>query len=345
MSICYWGGNCGAKKHLQYLMSFNGKKFCILHNNYINIEESIVHWHGYLNKEDSKKIINRYWDKESHQTTLYRDGDELLSFSSHRRIWKPVNTPNQLRFDIDYDHEEGFKLVNVNYPSHSLIKDSIHRGAIFKRRKSTTNMSKEYVERYKNDPKLKNTMVYYEAVKNSKQTKIITVDDVPDCHLLIPYNPHIGRGDRTTAFYSQDWNRFRNIAPYKSNLVDAARNMLDVYNRKSSWKEKWDNSVFDTDRKKLWRYLDDEVFTKFEAVPRELKKHGIEFEYFDMDKDSFKKTFEIDKDPLFRLMTYTTMDALKNFPTKEVRDRYHRLTDIAKEYVAQCGREDNRITL
>ena len=39
------------------------------------------------------------------------------------------------------------------------------------------------------------------------------------------------------------------------------------------------------------------------------------------------------------------MDQLKNFPTKETRDRYHILTDIAKEYVAQCGREDNRITL
>jgi len=211
-------------------------------------------------------------------------------------------------------------------------------------------MSKEYAERYKNDPKLKNTMVHCEAVRNSKKTKNITVDDVPDCHLLIPYNPHIGKGDRTTAFYSQDWNRYRNIAPYKSNLVDSARNLLDLFDeyKETSWKERWDNSVFDvyeTDKKTIWKYLDEYVFTKYEDVPRELKKYDIEFEYFDLDKDSYKKTFEIDKDPLFRLMTYNTMDQLKNFPTKETRDRYHRLTDIAKEYVAQCGREDNRITL
>ena len=57
------------------------------------------------------------------------------------------------------------------------------------------------------------------------------------------------------------------------------------------------------------------------------------------------KTFEIDEDPLFRLGGYNLMGQLKNFPTKQTRDRYHRLTDIAKEYVAQCGREDNRITL
>lgn len=328
-------------------MSFNGKKYCILKGDTITIEESIIHWHGYLNKKDSKTIINRYWDKESHQTTLYRYGDELLSFSRQKRQWQRVNTANQLRLDIDYDYEEGLKLVNVNYPSHSLIKDSLHRGVISKTdlKYNSSTMSKEYAERYKNDPKLKNTMVHFQAVKNSKKTKNITVDDVPDCHLLIPYNPHIGKGDRTTAFYSQNWNRFRNIVPYKSNLIDAARNMLDIYNRNNTWKEKWDNSVFNTDRKKLWTYLDNQIFTTFEAVPKELKKHGIEFEYFDMDKDSFKKTFEIDKDPLFRLLTYSTMDALKNFPTKEVRNRYHRLTDIAKEYVAQCGREDNRITL
>ena len=93
------------------------------------------------------------------------------------------------------------------------------------------------------------------------------------------------------------------------------------------------------------KYLDESIFTEFESAPKKLKQYGIKFEYFDMDKDSYKKTFEIDKDPLFRLGGYNLMDQLKNFPTKQTRDRYHRLTDIAKEYVAQCGREDNRITL
>ena len=254
--------------------------------------------------------------------------------------------PRRLRIDIDYDHENGLKITNKCYPPHSLIDHSIHRG-VTRTRKVHKNMSEEYVERYRNDPKLKNTLVHYEAVKKSKRSKI-TVDDVPDCHVLMPcdYNDHLGEED----FYLQDWNRYRNIVPYKSNLVDSSRNLLDLFDedKDTSWKERWDNSVFDVyekDKKTIWKYLDEYVFTKYEDVPKELKKYGIEFEYFDLDKDSYKKTFEIDKDPLFRLMTYNTMDQLKNFPTKETRDRYHRLTDIAKEYVAQCGREDNRITL
>jgi hypothetical protein len=223
-------------------------------------------------------------------------------------------------------------------------------------------MSEEYAERYKNDPKLKNTWVHHEAVKRSKISKMMTIDDIPDCHLLIPQvflitvlqNKKLE--DDTNKFYSQDWNRYRNIVPYKSNLVDSARNFLDLfpskdfldYQKGTSWKDRWDYSVFDvyeTDKKTIWKYLDESIFTEFESAPKKLKQYGIEFEYFDMDKDSYKKTFEIDKDPLFRLGGYNLMDQLKNFPTKQTRDRYHRLTDIAKEYVAQCGREDNRITL
>ena len=363
MSICYWGGECGAKKHLEYLLQINGKKYCLLFDNSILVEENTVHWHGYLNKEDSSKGINRYWDNDSYQTILYRDGDELFSVSRYRRKWSRLYVPDRLLCNIDYDNEEGFKIKNITHPPHSLIEHSIHRGVMMKRnidkasikRKVPINMSEEYAERYRNDPKLKNTMVHHEAVKKSKISKMITVDDVPDCHLLIPYDQSFrhrieGREDNTSIFYSQDWNRYRNIVPYKSNLVDSARNYLDLFDdgKKTSWKERWDHSVFDvyeTDKKTIWKYLDKNVFTKFESAPKELKKYGIQFEYFNMDKDSYKKTFEIDEDPLSRIMTYNIMDQLKNFPTKQTRDRYHRLTDIAKEYVAQCGREDNRITL
>ena len=346
-------------------MKFNGKKFCVLSENNILVEENVIHWYGYLNKKDSKKRINPQWDNDSHQTVLYRDGDELLSVSRHRRKWERVNVFPPARCDIGYDHEEGLKITDASYPPHSLIHHSIHRGVTSKIKigefKVNKNMSKEYAKRYKNDPKLKNTWVHFEAVRKSESNYLMTVDDVPDCHLLIPYDYlRVARED-PTSFYSQDWNRFRNIAPYKSNLVDSARNFLDKFDartlqeghqdllrQETSWRERWDNSVFDVykkDKKIIWEYLDKGVFTEYEGIPRELKKYGIDFEYFDLDKDSYKKTFEIDKDPLFRLMTYNTMDQLKNFPTKEVRDRYHRLTDIAKEYVAQCGREDNRITL
>ena len=346
-------------------MQLNGKKFCLLYDNSIIVEENIIHWHGYLNKEDHKKGINRYWDNDSYQTILYRDGDELLSVSRNTRRWERIS---QLKFarllcDIDYDNEEGLKIKNASYPPHSLIEHSMHRGVVIRgnknkpslKRKVPKRMSEEYAERYRNDPKLKNTMVHHEAVKKSKISKMITVDDVPDCHLLIPFNQSFlhqieGQEDNTNIFYSQDWNRYRNIVPYKSNLVDSSRNFLDVfdYQKKTSWKERWDHSVFDAyekDKKAIWEYLDKNVFGVFESTPEKLKQYGIQFEYFDLDKDSYKKTFEIDEDPLFRLGGYSIIDQLKNFPTKQTRDRYHRLTDIAKEYVAQCGREDNRITL
>jgi len=364
VTICYWGGYHGAKKHVQNLMQFNGKKFCVLFDNSITVEENIVHWHGYLNKEDAKKGMNRYWDNSSYTTILYRDGDELFSVTRDRRRWERVYKFVRFRCNIDYDHEEGFKVVDASYPPHSLIQDCIHRGVIVKgqidkasvSRKKPINMSKEYAEKYKNDPKLKNTMVHHEAVKKSKISKMITIDDVPDCHLLIPYDqsgfrPLYGEHeDRIVEFYSQDWNRYRNIVPYKSNLVDSARNFLDVFDfhKKTNWKQRWDYSVFDAykaDKKAIWEYLDKNVFGEFESAPKKLKEYGIEFEYFDLDKDNYKKTFEIDEDPLFRLGEYNIIDQLKNVPTKETRDRFHRLTDIAKEYVAQCGREDNRITL
>ena len=60
----------------------------------------------------SKKIINRYWDNDSYQKILYRDGDELLSVSTHSRKWERVNVPRRLRIDIDYDHENGLKITN-----------------------------------------------------------------------------------------------------------------------------------------------------------------------------------------------------------------------------------------
>ena len=297
-------------------MKFNGKKFCLLFTNSIRVEENIIHWHGYLNKEDHKKRINRYWDNDSYMTILYRDGDELLSVSRNRRKWGLV----------------GMLSIDKGLPS--------------PRRKVPINMSKEYAERYKNDPKLKNTMVHHEALNKSKINKMITVDDVPDCHLLIPFN-QISRIEWPEEFYSQDWNRYRNIVPYKSNLVDSARNFLDLFggHKAGVFHSTFEGGVFDTDKKTLWKYLDEHIFTGFESVPEKLKQYGIEFEYFDLDKDSYKKTFEIDEDPLFRLGGYNLMGQLKNFPTKQTRDRYHRLTDIAKEYVAQCGREDNRITL
>ena len=329
------------------MMQLNGKKFCIVHKYHIMVEENIVHWHGYLNKKDSKKIVNRYWDNDAHQTILYRNNDELLSVIRHKRNWGRVNNPRKLRSDIDNKERSEIeypRLFHLDFLPDSLMDHSIDRGAVLKTQSRKTKWDKEYVERLRNDSKIKNTMVHYQAVRKSKHNKSITIDDVPDCHLLMMY-PQDGQGDNTTTFYSQDWNRYRNIVPYKSNLVDSARNFLDLFVDHYKSEGRWDNSVFDTDKKILWKYLDDNVFTKFETVPRELKKHGIEFEYFNMDKDSYKKTFEIDKDPFFRLMTYNTINALKNFPTKEVRDRYHRLTDIAKEYVAQCGREDNRITL
>ena len=378
MTICYWGGCHSAKKHLQNLMQINGKKFCLLYDNNIIVEENIIYWHGYLNREDHKKGLNRYWDNDSHTTVLYRDGDELLSVSRRRRLWGPEASRKfaRLKCDIGYDNE-GLKIKNASYPPHALIEHSMHRGVILRetkgnlrdgpslKRKVPMNMSEEYAERYKNDPKLKNTWVHHEAVKRSKISKMMTIDDIPDCHLLIPQvflitdlQKYLKKfEDNTNKFYSQDWNRYRNIVPYKSNLVDSARNFLDLFPSKdlldytqkgTSWKERWDYSVFDvyeTDKKTLWKYLDESIFTEFESVPKKLKQYGIKFEYFDLDKDSYKKTFEIDKDPLFRLGGYNLMDQLKNFPTKEVRDRYHRLTNIAKEYVAQCGREDNRITL
>ena len=357
MTFCYWGGFAGGKKHIQFLCTLNNQKYSVVYDNMIKVYDNTCHWNGYLNRRDHINRTNQCWDVTKRSTILYHYKDELCSVSKERRDLNYIFVPFAITYDVINDSGK-LKLINVEYPVGAVVNPStgvyraIKRKNLNNKKKGANvdytpiQMDKRDAKRFIKDPKYKDLLLRYEAVNQLKNNnKKMTIDDIPDCFLIIPYRHNVNKNYGGTNF-DQDWNRYRNIVPYKSDLVDSARNYLDLFGPEHSIENAKESRVFETyrtDKESLWRYLDRYIFDNYRNIAQRLQKAGVRFEYFNLDKGNYKKTFGFTKE-LPRQLTCNIPHQLKNPENKQPsRKNFQRLTEIAKEYVALRGREDNRI--
>ena len=168
----------------------------------------------------------------------------------------------------------------------------------------------------------------------------LPLSDIPECHLVFPYHRRFMSSFRSVNI--SEWFKSQtNIVPYKSDLVECAINQLDNWGEYYSdfpwWKAK--------NKKAIWKYLDLTVFTAWYDVEKKLREAGIEYEYFDLDKDDWAKTFHVQKNLPRQIMhhVYVQLNLLKKEKKKKAYEDYRRMTDIAKEYIISRGKKDNRL--
>ena len=102
----------------------------------------------------------------------------------------------------------------------------------------TFHLPKVTIEPEMIDESLDGTMIQFEAINKIKieadrpNVCRVQVKDIPeDVHLVLSHGNR-GAGlinpTYTGMNLQDDWNKFRNIVPYKTNLVDRAVNAMDI---------------------------------------------------------------------------------------------------------------------
>lgn len=379
MTLCYWGGYRGGKKQMQWLMTYNQKKFCIVLDHSFSIHDNKCHWMGFVNKISDKKRISRSWEYTSNITKYYyKEGeDELCTATNSRRFLCNI-FDRDLRFkekavkarinsqiykgkkfkppvgNIRDDAKQGYAQMNVDNKTFSIYNYKLNKNIGF-----DDDSLLKYL-----DSKYDGTMLQWKAVSHitepyrgngsklmygakwyTTELPFIKIKDIPDCHLVIPHSYH-GNGSFHEFNMSAEWNKFKNIVPYKSNLVDSAVSAMYLWRETHGYEESnpcinW----YQTNKQDLWNHLYKMVFEYYYTVPKRLKDHGIQFEYFDLDKGSYRETFEVPKEfGGFRLMTYYYLNEMKQAENKtEARRDYGIYREIAKEFLEYMGNpKDNR---
>jgi len=182
----------------------------------------------------------------------------------------------------------------------------------------------------------------YKIKNNPKQVPALVelpLSDIPECHLVFPYHRRAMYSFEGVKF--SDWFRSQtNIVPYKSDLVECVINQLDNWGEYNSDKPWWK-----VDKKKIWEHLDLTVFVMWYKVEKKLREAGIEYEYFDLDKDDWAKTFHVQKNLPRQIMhhVYVQFNRLEKEKKKKAYEDYRRMTEVAKEYIISRGKKDNRL--
>lgn len=145
-----------------------------------------------------------------------------------------------------------------------------------------------------------------------------------------------------SANYADQFKNITNIIPYKSNLIDYFTTTLNVlyfsdpkedtgsyYSERSSGLENaWNNN-----REKVFAALDNEVGVA-RCVEIILKNKGISYEYFCLDEDDYRTTFNLDK---------TITENFTNLNFNKEEPRYKFLEMVCKEYISTRGITDLRL--
>ena len=346
MTICYWGGYSGGKKNVKWLMYYNHKKICVISQNKIDVVHHKVYWDGYISQKQY-----RCWDIELNKEILYYNGDNLESVSMTRRQLEYILFPNApelyVSCDLMRDSSGKYYLSDIIKNSHNIIDESwVHPLQIHNYERKKLQIDKDLAKKYINDPNLKGSYLQWEAVRqHTPKGKNIEVKDIPECHVILPFYKKANQSFSGIDL-SKEWNKYRNIVPYKSNLVDSALNAIDMYaDHKNGVTENLCLQWYQTDKQQLWNYLEKMVFTNYQVIPKMLEEGGVKFEYFDMDKDCYKKTFMVEREfSGFRNMSYQYINQLKHSKNKKAaRKRYSEVKEIATEFIQYMGNpKDNR---
>ena len=180
----------------------------------------------------------------------------------------------------------------------------------------------------------------YKIKNKSKDLVELPITDIPECHTVFPY--HRRAAYSFDGVKISDWFRSHtNIVPYKSDLVESAINQLDNWGEYFPDSDPW----WKVDKKKVWHHLDLTVFHMWYKVEGRLREAGIDYEYFDLDKDDWAKTFHVQKNLPRQIMhhVYCQMNRLEKEKKKKAYEDYRRMTEVAKEYIISRGKKDNRL--
>ena len=335
MTICYWGGFRGGKKNILHLMRYNQKKFCDITRHTITLYDDKINWIGYTDKRVKKNRLPITCDYTSKITRFYH-------IEGSKELYSTTRTNDRISNDIGtlagFIMQSGSSSLNYRL-DHSIKFDD--------------DTVMDFV-----NPKNEGTMLHWKALehiinkgkwRDTDELPSIKVEDIPDCHLVLPYKRQANLAYEGVHL-DDSWNKFRNIVPYKSNLLDMT--VAGLYNWRESYKfginfrkEGTILTYYKKYKKKLWKHLYESVFQFTTDVPKKLNKSGIAFEYFDLDKGDYKKTFGVEKEfGGFRNISHHHIHMIKiAIDKKRARKDYLMYTDIAKEFLEYMGNpKDNR---
>ena len=344
MTFVYWGGNASAKKHLLRNLSLNNKKYVQADDYKIKLHDHTCHWNGYVRKHDELYRTNECWDITERSSTFYHDkkGKLVSTYKEHRKL-EYVFPVFDVYYNIEYD-ENYVPTISYRYPPGGVTGGAATK--IYRPLRPTNNADGEisevlidskYAKRFKKNPP--SSMLHYEAVSQyppKKGEKKMTIDDIPDCHLIIPNSKqakaYSGYKLSEDWFFQQDWNRYRNIVPIRTDLLDFARINCGSFGISSPHEENTVLQIYKEEKERIFGHFD-HLIAQSQTMMRKLKKEGISYEFFDIDKGSYKKTFELNKE-FGRTSFVPIYHELRNCDNKRAaRANFQKITEIAKEWL------------
>ncbi len=329
----YWGYAATGKTCLEYQHLYGGKSFSWIGKFCARTRSGTVHLTGLQNNK-------KWWDLDVTNTIWHKrkDEDKVRTVSNSQRKLCYILGGIGRSFNMRY-----MQVFPMNYIDPDLDAEPK------KREQNTLRLNTKGLKKYSH-LKYVNSQAYFSAMNNQtgKCPTGILEPMIPkyyptDAHTICPFEL-IGRlGDNEPL---DEWFQDqRIILPFKSDLYEYAITFLDSLGDFRIG-NKWGIDViqaFKDDQKYIYDYLDYSIFTVPKIHAERFKKYNINFEYFDLDKGDYKKTFDLSRS-LSRNLDNQVIHQLRNTKKKkESRERYFRLYDIADKYLKSRGRKDNRV--
>jgi len=334
----YWGYGATGKTCLEYQHLYGGKSFAWISEFCAKTRFGTVHLTGFKNNK-------KWWDLEVTNNIWHKriDEDKVRVVSNTQRklcyILGGMNRSVNMRY---------MQIFPMNYLDPDLEAKPKKRG------QNTLSLGTKGLKKY-SQLKYKNTQAYFSAINNqSGKCKTGILEPMSpkyypkDAHTICPYVLSNRCGDtyRSINRPLDEWFQDqRNIVPFKSDLQEYAVKFLDGFGdfRRGT---KWGVDVIQAlkdDPKFVYDYLDYNIFTVPRIHAERFKQYNINFEYFDLDKGDYKKTFDLSR-TLSRNLDNPVIHQLRNTKKKkEVLEKYFILYDIAEKYLKTRGRKDNRV--
>ena len=309
--LVYWGGCTGAKRFVKRLLIYNSRDY-VEHYPF-----NIVHAKHICHSAPKPLLFDSKWDVSRNTDIISSDGTKTTGWEREEDY---VSLLSQTMYGMSSRIFGGITIEPSNFWGHRKKVEGLSNN-------SSAGLGDKFCHPRK-----------YNIRKNPKDLVELTVNDIPECHTIFPY--HLSAESSFDNVEISDWfSSHTNIVPYKSDLIESTINQLD------NWGEHYDVPWWKANKEKIWKHLDLTVFEMWYRVERRLRKFGIKYEYFDLDKDDWAKTFQLERSLPRQIMhhIYCQMNYLPKEKKKKAYENHRRMTEIAKEYVAQCGRKDNRL--
>lgn len=327
----FWGAGMCGKLNLKCQHIYGGKSIAYIGQRVVKKTWGTVHLTGYRHNK-------QFWDVTTNEECYHKrkDEDNIRVVSKESRKFNYILGNITRSFNLRV--REIFPLTYITPVIHKESRISPNQ----------IRLSKTQLEKYM-QLKYVHSMAYYDCINqhfgNDKTNLLekIKPKDYPDSNTIIPYN--LTCLDKNSSEEIDDWYKDqRNIVPYKSDMLEFVTKILDGladFRRDNKYGHDVIKAYYD-DREFIYKYID-EMIDQQNKFTRRLVKRGIDFEYFDLDKGSYKKTFGLEKN-LHRNLDNPVIFQLRNAKDKkQARERYFRLRDLAEKYINKRNIKDNRL--